>query len=196
MDSNSTVGTMKICKVEGCNQECDKGRRYCHRHFLENKAKQYREKKAKGIKCRTTWESFCEVCGSSFQTTHKDGAKFCKECYAKIQNDGFEANNNYEYDKSGQVLHRVIAEEVLGRKLEYNEVLHHLDGNSKNNNLENLMLLSRSNHSSLHRFLSVECVKNQHKGDETFLNWKSNMRNVTLEWLDSNEKTYKILSNK
>jgi hypothetical protein len=37
---------------------------------------------------------------------------------------------------------------------------------------------------------------NEHKGDETFLNWKSNMRNVTLKWLDSNEKTYKILSNK
>ena len=187
---------MKICKVEGCNQECDKGRRYCHRHFLDNKAKQYREKKAKGIKYRTTWESFCEVCGKSFQTTHKDVAKFCKDCYAKIKNDGFKSNNNYERDKSGHVLHRVIAEEVLGRKLEYNEVLHHLDGNSKNNNLENLMLLSRSNHSSLHRFLSVEGVKNQRKGDEIFLNWKSNLRNVTLEWLDSNEKTYKILSDK
>lgn len=187
---------MKICKVEGCNQECDKGRRYCHRHYLDNKARQYREKKAKGIKCRTTWESFCEICGVSFQTTHRNNARFCKDCNTKIQNNGFDANNNYKHDKRGQVLHRVIAEEVLGRKLEYNEVLHHLDGDAKNNNLDNLLLLSRSNHSSLHRFLSIEGTKIQYNNNDDFLKWKSNIRNVSLEWLDSNEKPYKILSDK
>jgi hypothetical protein len=41
-------------------------------------------------------------------------------------------------------------EKVLQRKLEFNEVIHHTDEDRSNNNLENLKLMSRSDHSSLH----------------------------------------------
>lgn len=46
--------------------------------------------------------------------------------------------------------HRVIAEEVLGRKLLSSEHVHHMDKNRQNNELENLLVLSATDHSRLH----------------------------------------------
>lgn len=47
-------------------------------------------------------------------------------------------------------LHRHIMEEHLGRKLTYNEVVHHINGNKKDNRLENLTVMSRGEHARLH----------------------------------------------
>lgn len=47
-------------------------------------------------------------------------------------------------------LHRLIVERRIGRKLFFNEVVHHVDGDPSNNNSDNLVVMSRSEHSSLH----------------------------------------------
>ena len=47
--------------------------------------------------------------------------------------------------------HRYIMEQYLGRKLEKDEVVHHKDGNKRNNNIENLELTTRSKHSREHQ---------------------------------------------
>ena len=47
--------------------------------------------------------------------------------------------------------HRWIMEQKLGRKLKRNEVVHHLDGDSKNNDIDNLSVMSLSDHSRSHR---------------------------------------------
>ena len=46
--------------------------------------------------------------------------------------------------------HRYLVEKVIGRKLKRNEVVHHKDGNKRNNDLLNLEILSLSEHSSMH----------------------------------------------
>lgn len=46
--------------------------------------------------------------------------------------------------------HRIIAESVLGRKLNKNEVVHHLDGDRSNNKNNNLVIMDRGYHSWLH----------------------------------------------
>ena len=47
--------------------------------------------------------------------------------------------------KHGYVLeHRVVMENYLGRLLTKGEVVHHLDGNKHNNQIENLELLDKS----------------------------------------------------
>ena len=46
--------------------------------------------------------------------------------------------------------HRHIMQLKLGRKLKTNEVVHHIDGNKRNNDISNLELISRSQHSKSH----------------------------------------------
>lgn len=52
---------------------------------------------------------------------------------------------------NGYVLeHRVVMENYLGRLLNNDEIVHHIDGNKKNNIIENLQVLSSSEHHHLH----------------------------------------------
>ena len=46
--------------------------------------------------------------------------------------------------------HRYVMEQYLGRKLSRDEVVHHKDGNKENNDIENLELMSLSEHSRQH----------------------------------------------
>jgi hypothetical protein len=46
--------------------------------------------------------------------------------------------------------HVLIAEKILGRALNKNEVVHHIDGNTLNNKNDNLLICTRSYHTWLH----------------------------------------------
>lgn len=51
----------------------------------------------------------------------------------------------------GRHTHRVIAERKIGRKLQPGEVVHHIDGNKRNNDPRNLMVFkSQSEHAKFH----------------------------------------------
>ena len=62
-------------------------------------------------------------------------------------------NNGKTYEKThGRPTHRVIAEAKLGRKLKPGEVVHHKDGNSRNNAPENLKVFSsQAEHARSHK---------------------------------------------
>ena len=47
--------------------------------------------------------------------------------------------------------HRCVMEQLLGRELTEDEVVHHLNGNKRDNRPENLALMSRGDHTRLHR---------------------------------------------
>ena len=105
----------------------------------------------------------CPVCGKIFYTTR---AKVCsKECSKEWASatkttgkpyfeNGYLVIHKRGYNKKGNAkLHRLIAEEHLGRKLKQNEVVHHINGVKTDNRIENLSVMGWGEHSALHRSL-------------------------------------------
>lgn len=59
--------------------------------------------------------------------------------------------NGVKYDQ-----HRRIMEDHLGRKLDKNEVVHHINGDSLDNRIENLQVMDRSEHTRIHNIGRVD----------------------------------------
>ena len=60
----------------------------------------------------------------------------------------------YIYNKKGQpvYVHRIQAMKMLGRYLEDNEVVHHIDEDPSNNEFSNLEVMTRKQHNRHHRY--------------------------------------------
>lgn len=74
---------------------------------------------------------------------------------------GYDIEGYLKIKKNGVVkrFHRKVVEDALGRELKSNEVVHHIDGDKSNNNIENLALMPASIHSRLHESMNAfyEC---------------------------------------
>ena len=66
----------------------------------------------------------------------------------------YHAPSGYIYlrqpDGTYKAEHRIVAEEMLGRKLNENEIVHHIDENKQNNSKDNLIVMTREEHAKLH----------------------------------------------
>jgi len=65
-------------------------------------------------------------------------------------------------EKGCTALHVCVMEKSIGRKMYYNEVVHHMDGNTHNNEIDNLFLLTRKEHRICHSSLS-HCIAELYK---------------------------------
>ena len=70
----------------------------------------------------------------------------------------------FAWKGSGYIFeHRLVMEQKLGRFLNKNEVVHHIDENKKNNSIDNLEILDRGKHIIFHKFkygkISVPCFR-------------------------------------
>lgn len=99
------------------------------------------------------------------------GSKYCAKklnrsenaVNKKIKKMGLKIIYKYEYidgngylrnckDRNNRYLvHRKIMEDYLKRKLLFNEIVHHIDGNKLNNDIDNLKVVSRGEHMNIHR---------------------------------------------
>lgn len=178
---------MKLCCIENCNEPCLKGRRYCHNHFLERKRQQYKNKKETGLKTRTTYPCICSNCKKPFEGFLKKSL-FCSIKCKNIFNE--KCNNNpYIYSakdyKDNIWEHRNIAERTIGRKLNTDEIVHHLDCNPSNNTLTNLVVLSRKNHGKLHAYLNRQRAL-MARNDENLEQWENIIISLTETWIRQN----------
>ena len=64
----------------------------------------------------------------------------------------------------GKTKHRVEAEAAIGRKLLPSEFVHHIDHDKTNNNTNNLMVMSASEHARLHALENVKRRTRDNKG--------------------------------
>lgn len=92
----------------------------------------------------------CERCGNAFYRRPAEGEAatlYCTRACYMVHRD-----NGKSYKKVGaRHLHRVIAEQKIGRKLRRGEVVHHIDGNMRNNTPENIAVLkNQAEHARIH----------------------------------------------
>lgn len=164
----------KIEKIDSncifCNKEFSvaksrynsKYRRYkccskkCYNNLLEEEKKKRLEKNT----------NICDNCGKEFiRNINKNNIlKFCSvECSRKymrginspfynggcINSQGYKIitiNGKQFYE------HRIIIEDFTGRKLNYDEDVHHKDGNKLNNNVDNLEIINKGEHGRIHAY--------------------------------------------
>lgn len=97
----------------------------------------------------------CPYCGKIFYA--RPHRIYCSEdCYSKALTWGaldsaIGKRNFKEYRK--------LAEKKLGRKLKEDEVVHHIDGDHTNNNLDNLEVMNEAEHTRLHVALRTKARK-------------------------------------
>lgn len=72
-----------------------------------------------------------------------NGERMTKEVRKKLRERHLNSGEGKTYTKLyGRHEHRIVAEQMLGRPLKKGEVVHHIDGNKRNNSPENLMVFS------------------------------------------------------
>jgi len=116
----------------------------------------------------------CTICGTNYQvrdrqrdsiycsyTCHqvgegRKGGMVRAEQLAEI-NDSKEIRGygkKFKYVKyHGNMMHRAVVEQFIGRKLSRHEFIHHKDGDEKNNDISNLQITNASEHPKLHAIM-------------------------------------------
>ncbi|MBU0513640.1 MAG: HNH endonuclease [Proteobacteria bacterium] len=67
-------------------------------------------------------------------------------------------------EHKGRAVHVVMMEQLIGRRIRPQEIVHHVDGDRGNNKIDNLWLMTRSEHSRLHAKDNLQRRKRDHYG--------------------------------
>lgn len=174
----------KTLKCVKCSQDRDVGRKMCRPCYLEYKRSL--EKQRYRDNGRNNYQKTCAACQTSFEAWRKKQI-FCSNCHKLKLKFAAESKSTNQYvNIGGKNEHRSIAENVLGYKLSYNMVVHHVDDNPKNNKISNLMVMDRRTHGRLHQYLDCQRVIIEKSMNENCGNcWKALIVPMTTAWLET-----------
>ncbi len=109
---------------------------------------------ANGPRRKSLVGKVCPLCDDVFTTKWgKTGATFCSRSCASR---GSSRIGPYKYkavkiDGKVMLAHRFIMEKHLGRLLAEGEIVHHIDGDGRNNVINNLKVMTLVDHAIMHR---------------------------------------------
>lgn len=98
-------------------------------------------------------EPFCSrQCHMLYMNEKMNPTRMTPDTRSKIRQALLDTGEGKSYRKLfGRHEHRVVAEQMLGRPLKKREVVHHIDGNKRNNAPENLMVFkNQKEHAAWH----------------------------------------------
>ncbi len=139
---------MKIC--ERCNSSFKK-----RTGKYRESNKKYEKRRFCSIKCRLEWQKEWYIKDNPIKYFDNSGNKNPRWGKFKNNLEGKERKDGYKrvsYNGKRILKHRFLKELELGRKLMEKEIVHHRDGNNKNNELDNLIIITQSEHCKLHNF--------------------------------------------
>ena len=161
------------CSVDSCDRK-HQAKNYCDMHY-----KRFRRMGSYVGRVK----SYCKVEGCDRQV---NGFGYCVMHYCRVRKNGDSgivgrirgihgegtiSVYGYKIMQVGNRRipeHRYIMEQYIGRKLNRNEVIHHVNENKLDNRIENLVLMSNEKHTSLHsnkyRYCQVNNCDNNNFG--------------------------------
>ena len=181
---------MKKLICSNCGKNRETGRRLCRDCYLEYK-REYAKTRYKKHG-RYTCINICLACKKEFKA-HQKTQKLCPSCRKESLDTGFKYNQ-YPMTKRARCVHRVLAESLLNRNLTSQEIVHHIDWNPKNNEVINLIIMSRKQHVRLHCFLREQrIILKKAVNSKKVRCWEDVILEITLLWLKTaNVKIIKL----
>jgi len=159
----------------------------CVRKYNRQRAKVYYHRGVCGISCAN--------CGNVIKRP-RQGQLLCSKCArTSTSTTPIKSCGDYVYigglkENGSEWEHRIIASFLISRSLESGEAVHHINEDPEDNSFTNMIVTSRSLHSSLHAQLRNQ--RNQLIIDNDMGSWPGVRVCFTLEWISKHQSVEKL----